>query len=476
MTRRVVRVQHADGDTLRDGIAAIREEMEVREEFRPDIEASAQVAAGKPKLPNLDRTDIPFITIDPASSLDLDQALHIERDKGGYVVYYAIADVASFVEPGSPLDREAHCRGQTLYGADSKIPLHPKVLSEDAASLVAEQVRPALLWTIKVDSMGEGTDVNVERARVRSRAKLDYAGVQEHIDKGTAPEMFALLQEVGTLRQRRETDRGGISLPLPEQEITIDDNKWSLEFRKALPVEEWNAQISLLTGMAAADMMVRAKIGILRTLPEPEQHSVDRLRHTAKALKVDWPKGQRYDAMIRNLDPAKPNHAAMVVASTTLLRGSGYVGFNGTVPEHPEHSAIASTYAHVTAPLRRLVDRYAGEICLAISAGQPVPEWVKIKLDEVPEVMQESGRQANKYENAILNLVEARVLRTRVGEAFAGVVVQADGEDPTKGDVVIDEPAIEANITSSKPLPVGNDVHVTLVEANVKTRVVTFEM
>jgi len=295
--------------------------------------------------------------------------------------------------------------------------------------------------------MGEGTDVNVERARVRSRAKLDYAGVQEHIDNGTAPEMFALLQEVGTLRQKRETDRGGISLPLPEQEITIDDNTWSLEFRKALPVEEWNAQISLLTGMAAADMMVRAKIGILRTLPEPEQHSVDRLRHTAKALKVDWPKGQRYDAMIRGLDPAKPNHAA-----------------------------IASTYAHVTAPLRRLVDRYAGEICLAISAGQPVPEWVKIKLDEVPEVMHESGRRANSYENAILNLVEAGVLRTRVGETFAGVVVQADGEDPTKGDVVIDEPAIEANVTSSKPLPVGTDVHVTLVEANVKTRAVRFEL
>jgi len=476
VTRRVVRVQHADGATLRDGIAAIGEEMEVSEEFPPDIEAAARQAASNLKLPDLDRTDIPFITIDPATSMDLDQALHIERDGDGYVVYYAIADVASFVEFGGPLDQEANRRGQTLYGADSKIPLHPKVLSDDAASLLAEQVRPALLWTIKVDATGEGTDVNVERAQVRSRAKLDYVGVQDHIGNGTAPAMFALLEEVGTLRKRRETGRGGISLPLPEQQITIEGDKWSLEFRRALPVEEWSAQISLLTGMAAANLMVHAKIGILRTLPEPEQHSVDRLRHVAKALKVDWPKGQRYDAMIRGLDPAKPNHAAMVVATTTLLRGSGYVGFDGQVPEHREHSAVTSTYAHVTAPLRRLVDRYAGEICLAICAGEPVPEWVKTKLDEVPVAMQESGRRANQYENAVLNLVEAGVLRTRVGEMFAGVVVQADGEDPTRGDVVIDEPAIEASVSSLKPLPVGTEVEVRLVEADVKTRAVRFTL
>ncbi|MBK5217293.1 MAG: RNB domain-containing ribonuclease [Propionibacteriales bacterium] len=115
--------------------------MEVSEEFPPDIEAAARQAASNLKLPDLDRTDIPFITIDPATSMDLDQALHIERDGDGYVVYYAIADVASFVEFGGPLDQEANRRGQTLYGADSKIPLHPKVLSDDAASLLAEQVR-----------------------------------------------------------------------------------------------------------------------------------------------------------------------------------------------------------------------------------------------------------------------------------------------------------------------------------------------
>ena len=133
MPRQVVRAHHADGQALRDGIAAIQAELEVNPGFPDEVEAAAAIAAENPKLPTLDRTDIPFITIDPPTSMDLDQAMHIERAGDGFVVHYAIADVAAFVEPGGPVDLEANRRGETLYGADSKIPLHPKVLSEGAA-------------------------------------------------------------------------------------------------------------------------------------------------------------------------------------------------------------------------------------------------------------------------------------------------------------------------------------------------------
>jgi exoribonuclease R len=203
-----VRVLNADGDTLRVGIAAIQKDLGLVPEFPDDVERAAAQAAGQPRLPELDRTDIPFVTIDPATSMDLDQALHIERDGRGYVVHYAIADVAAFVAPGDPVDVEANRRGETLYAADSKIPLHPQALSEGAASLLPDANRPALLWTIKVDADGEGTDVDVVRALVRSRAKLDYAGVQKQVDAGTADEVFTLLGEVGELRKKREAARG----------------------------------------------------------------------------------------------------------------------------------------------------------------------------------------------------------------------------------------------------------------------------
>ncbi len=464
------------GETLRQGIDAIQDEMKVSAEFPAAVEKAAAAAAANPRLPELDLTDLPFVTIDPDSAMDLDQAMYLERAGDGFVVHYAIADLSAFITPGDPIDLEANRRGETLYGADSKIPLHPKVISEDAGSLLPDQVRPALVWKIQVDSAGEGTEVTVERALVKSRAKLSYAAVQADLDAGTADEMFTILRELGELRLAREAARGGVSLPLPEQEIVDEDGSWHLEFRQMLPVENWNAQISLLTGFGAASLMVYARVGLLRTLPPADPRDVQRLHRTARALKIDWPAEMLYPDFIRTLDVSLPHHAAMVVACTRLLRGSGYIGFDGELPEQAQHSALASEYAHVTAPLRRLVDRYALEICVALCAGEEVPDWVLSKLHELPDTMRESGRRANQYENAVLNLVESAVLAPRVGEEFAGVVVEVDEKDDRRGDVTIQDPAIEAFVTGSAPLPVGQDVTVKLTTADVKARKVEFTL
>lgn len=177
------------------------------------------------------------------------------------------------------------------------------------------------------------------------------------------------------MRERRERARGAVNLPLPEQDVVAspDGRRLSLEFRGPQPVEGWNAQISLMTGMAAADLMMYAQVGILRTLPPADPHSLRMLHRIAKAMGVDWAAEMTYPDFIHSLDPANPRHAAIVTASTAVLRGAGYTAFDGEVPARPEHSALASVYAHVTAPLRRLVDRYAGEVCVAICAGLPVP-------------------------------------------------------------------------------------------------------
>jgi len=183
-----------------------------------------------------------------------------------------------------------------------------------------------------------------------------------------------------------------------------------------------------------------------------------------------------YPEFVRSLEPTKPSHAAMVVACTRLLRGSGYAGFNGEVPEQHLHSAIAAAYAHVTAPLRRLIDRYALEICVAICAGEPVPQWVLDKLEELPKTMQQSGRRANQYENAVLDLVESAALAPRVGETFDAVVVEVDDKDDRRGELTVQEPAIEARVSSSSPLPLGEQVKVTLSVADPATRKVEFTL
>jgi exoribonuclease R len=475
--RRVVNFHVQDGGELAAGLLAVDAQLGVEEEFPSEVLTAAAAAAAHPRLPDLDRTDIPLVTIDPEGSMDLDQALHIERLTAGYRVHYAIADVAAFVDPGGPVDEEAHRRGQTLYAPDHRIPLHPPALSEGAASLLPDQLRPALLWTIDLDEAGESTKVIVERARVRSRARLDYAGVQAQIDAGSAVESLTLLREVGLLRMQLERERGGVSLQLPEQEVVVGTDGWSLRYRQLLPVEDWNAQISLLTGMGAAQIMLYGEVGVIRTLPPPPASAVNRLRRTADALHLRWPAEMDYADFVRSVDRNTAAGAAMLNAATSLLRGAGYVAFDGGVPEHVEHAALAAEYAHVTAPLRRLVDRYVGEVAVALCADREVPEWVLSRLRELPKEMEESDRKAHRFERAILDLVEAGVLHSDIGRTFSGVITDIGEKDPATGSVMLRDQAVEAPVTAvSGKLPLGAEVQVKLVKADPAERVVRFEL
>jgi exoribonuclease R len=467
---------------LTEEVRRLQDELEVGAAFPAAVEEAARAAAASPSLPQLDRTDLPLLTIDPDGARDLDQALHVERAPGdsdgpdGWTVHYAIADVAAFVRAGDPVDLEAHRRGETLYGPGGKVPLHPPALSEEAASLLPDQVRPALLWTIRLGPDGERVAADVRRALVRSREQLTYEEAQRRVDagEGGADGTLALLAEVGPLRMAREVERGGVSLPIPEQEVVVDSGRWHLEHRARLPVEEWNAQVSLLTGFSAAAMMLEGGVGLLRTLPPPDPRDVQRLHRTARALGIGWPAEQSYADFIRGLDPTRADHAAMVVACTRLLRGSGYTAFDGTLPEQPLHGALASAYAHVTAPLRRLPDRYAGEVCLALCAGTEVPGWVRAALPGLPATMQRSGQKASAYERGVLDLVEAGVLRDRVGEEMDAVVVDVEERRPERGRIVVPGPAVEARIEGDAPLPLGQDLRVRLVEADVAQRRVLF--
>lgn len=473
MGSRVLHARTADGE-LRRGIEQIRREQRLPTGFPPEVVAAAEAAARSPRLPDLDLTDVPFRTIDPDGAMDLDQAMHLERDGDGYVVLYAIADVMAFLTPGDPVDEEARRRGETIYGPESKIPLHPPALSEGAASLLPGEVRPAFVWTIRLDAAGDVREVRVERARVRSRERHAYDAVQRQLDSVASDSTFGLLEEVGRLRMQQEAERGGISLPMPAQEIDVVDGRWRLEFRRMLPVESYNAQISLLTGFAAAQLMIEGRVGLLRTLPAAPDFAVARLRRTARALDLEWPAHVSHQDFIRGLDPTEPAQAAMVVASTTLLRGASYAAFDGQLPEEPGHAALASSYAHVTAPLRRLVDRFGLETCAALCAGQEVPDWVRVALPDLPKIMRESGRAANAYENALLDLVEAHTLQHRVGERFWAVVTEADADDARIGTVMLRDPAVEARVVSASPLPVGEEVAATLEAADPETRKVRF--
>lgn len=476
MPRRHVHTTGAAEDPLRVALRELRTTLGMPEGFPPDVLAEAESAAGAPRLPDHDATDIPFFTVDPPASVDLDQAMHLARRGNGFRIHYAIADVAAFVAPGGALDAEAHRRVQTLYFPDEKIPLHPAVLSESAASLLPGHNAPALLWQFDLDAEGRVIATELRRTLVRSRAKLDYATVQRQIDAGTAEEPVALLKDIGLLRERLEIERGGISLKVPEQEIVKRDGTYSLAYRAPLPADGWNAQISLLTGMAAADIMIAAGTGILRTLPTAPGGAVARLRRSAEALRIDWPHHVSYAELVRSLDPNNPRHAAFLQDCTTLLRGAGYSAFTGgELPSPAVHAAVADEYTHCTAPLRRLVDRYAGELCVAAVAGQEPPDWAVAALDVLPKEMAEGSKRANTVERECVDIAEAALLKERIGDVFDAFVVDVKEHEPAVGTVHLEDPAVVARIEGGEAkLPLGERLRVRLTQADPGSAKVRF--
>ncbi|WP_369137472.1 RNB domain-containing ribonuclease [Modestobacter versicolor] len=445
--------------------AAIRAEAGVPDEFPAAVLAEADRVAADPPLPAHDATDLPLVTIDPPGARDLDQAVHLARTAGGYRVSYAIADVGAFVPLGSAIDAEARRRGQTVYSPDGRTPLHPPQLSEGAASLLPGQLRPAALWTIDLDAEGEVTAVDLRRARVRSRAQLDYESVGTQV-----PRELELLPEIGRLLQARARDRGAIELGTPSQEVEPGpDGGWTVVFRGQSDVEGWNAQISLLTGRCAARLMLDGGVGVLRTLPPPDPGAVDTLRRLAPGLGVDWPEGAGPGEVVASLDPAQPRHASFLDAAASLLRGAAYTAFDGPPPAEPGHGGVGAPYAHVTAPLRRLVDRFGTEVCLALAAGEQPSAELRAALPELPALMAASDRRTREVERAVVDLVEATLLAGRVGEVFDAVVLDAEDHRST---VVLTELAVQARC-DGRSTP-GERVRVRLTAADPATRTVRF--
>ncbi len=473
---------------LTQALAALRTELELPGDYPEAAVRDAEAAVRGHELPGKDFTHIPFVTIDPASSTDLDQALHIERLNHGYKVYYAISDVPSFVMPGGPLDAETRRRGQTYYAPDGRIPLHPEVISEQAGSLLANQECAAFLWEFELGPDAEALSATVSRGTVRSRAKLNYRSVQAQLDAGIAPPVIQLLREVGLKRVELERRRGGASLNMPDQEIVQlpDGGGYRIVAAPPLPVEDWNAQISLLTGMEAARLMLAGRVGILRTMPAPDERSLLHFKRQTDALGKPWDGQISYGGYLRTLDATNPRQLAILHAAGMLFRGASYTPFDGELPADVDQSAIGAPYAHTTAPLRRLVDRFVLVICEALSNDTPIPDWAREGLHSLPEIMAASDQLAARMERLALDTVEAALLVNHIGQEFDAVVIsasKANGSGGTNGNgngkvpygvIQIADPAVTARCEGE--LEPGTKVRVRLLRADIATRDVAFEL
>jgi exoribonuclease R len=447
---------------LDTGIAQIRQQFSVPQGFPADVLAAADVASRRAPTEHTDRTEWPFVTLDPANSTDLDQAFTITRAGEDLLLHYAIADVAWFVQDGDVVDIEAWQRGTTLYLPDGKAALYPPVLAEGAASLLPDGPRAAVVFHVRLDPHGIARLDGVERAVIRSRAKLAY----ESVAASDLPPDFA---EFSRRVEAAEDDRGAGGVEPPEQIVERNAHGYVLAFRPRLLSESQNAGLSLSTNIAVGESLFRAHTGLFRVMPAPDERAIRRLRLTAHAFGMQWPKHQSLEDYSRTLQPNDPKHAAFMLAVRRAGGGAGYVTYEDGVV--PWHAAIAATYAHATAPLRRLADRYVVQAAFAVANGASVPDHVLAALPKLPEAMGHAAAQAGNIDRAVIDLAEAVMLSGREGHTFAAVVVD-DDEEITR--IQLTELAVVAKVKATGLHP-GDECRVKLVSADPQQRTVHFE-
>ena len=449
---------------LGEGLGAIRTQFQLPGAFPAEVEAAAEAAAGQPLTDHIDRTDVPFVTLDPLSSTDLDQAFSIEQSGTDLILRYAIADVAWFVPDGGPVDTEAWARGETIYMPDEKISLYPTILCEGAASLLPDAPKPAVVFIVRVAGDGTSTLDGVERSIVRSRAKLGYATVRPE-------DLPAGFDELSHRIVAAEQARGASRVDPPQQQVVKqDDGTFSLEFRPVSPAEEANAALSLAANLAVADALYRHKTGLFRVMPEPDDWAIRRLRHSARALGVDWPKQMSLEDRQRNLDPNDPKQAAFMLAIRRAGTHATYAPYRDG--ERPWHSAMRATYVHATAPLRRLADRYVIEAAWAVANGHSVPDSVTAAFQRLPEVMNRADAKAGQVDAAVLELAESVVLSGCVGQIFDGTVTDIDQRGAR---MQIADPAVITRVPVNG-LAIGESVKLRLDEVDPSRRLARFSL
>lgn len=449
-------------NAMAQGLAAIRTQYQVPGEFPAAVLAAAEAVAQRTPTDHVDRTDRPFVTLDPATSTDLDQAFTIERAGSDLLLHYAIADVAWFVDDDGPIDAEAWRRGETIYLPDGKARLYPASLSEGAASLLPASPHPAVIFSVRVAPDGGVRLDGAERALIRSRAKLAYDSVR---DADLPPDFTELARRITAAEDRR----GAARVDPPQQEVVrLHDGSLDLTFSARLEAEDRNAALSLATNLAVADALQAHRTGLFRVMAEPDERGIDRLRHTARAFGLVWPDGEPLDDYERTLSAADPRQAALMLAIRRAGHGAGYVPYEAG--KTPWHAAMAATYAHATAPLRRLADRYVVRAALAIANGQPVPDTVTQAFARLPQVMAHAEATEGQIERAVIDLAEALLLAGSEGETFDAIVTDLDERGAR---IQLRDLPVVARLAAQDVRP-GDGIRVRLTVVDAERRMVGF--
>ncbi len=467
--------------TGHEELVAIATALKLKVEFSAEALAEAAAWEKSPGVDDpllVDRTDVPFVTIDGEHSKDLDQAIFVGRDassSGGYLVEYAIADAAYYVRPGSALFTESMQRGASYYFPGYSVPMLPRTLSEGVISLNANVVRRALVFRHQLDASGQLLGTTLQRAKVKSRAKLSFSGVQQLVDaressplKGAEfePSLLAL-REVGRKRMAIAASRGLVRYRREEVNVTLDGQGLAFAVMEVVrdEVELWNEQISLLCNAEGGRL--------LREHPSPALQPIYRVQEGPDPARLEQFARLTERVAALNGLPVKPwvwvpetsPLAAYLLAlpasqvlsreerlARAVMRQAMMVNMRSEYSAHPgPHSGVgAEPYARFSAPMREMVGVFLHKEALELLHGEVGPdvgdEALRVEVVKVANRSRETQRRVQDLSNeVVLNRLFTPQLERRpeARQAFRGTLMGFSG---TKVHVRLDAPPLDVKL------------------------------
>jgi ribonuclease R len=401
-------------------------------------EEEEQAASAKP--PTLKGRDdlraLALVTIDPEDARDHDDAVFAARDsdannKDGWRVWVAIADVAAYVTPGSPLDRGAEQRGNSTYFPDRVAPMLPETLSADLCSLREGEDRACLAVEMIFDGNGRKLRHRFVRGLMRSAAKLSYGQAQAAIDgkpdDKTGPLMGPVLEPLWaayrTLKIARDA-RAPLELDTPEHRILFgaDGRVVGVKRRERFDAHKLIEEFMIQANVCAAETLeARTTPLIFRVHDRPSEEKIAALTDFLPTVGMSWTIGQvvtaaRFNRLLKLAE--KTEHREVI--NEVVLRTQAQAIYS---PENIGHFGLNLTrYAHFTSPIRRYADLVVHRALIRALklGGEGLSEREMGRLDAIAQHISDTERRSMAAEREATDRYIAGFLADRVGATFDG--------------------------------------------------------
>jgi ribonuclease R len=388
-------------------------------EFSEEALAAAKRARATPLGKREDLRDLGLITIDGEDARDFDDAVFAEPDGDGHRLVVAIADVAHYVRPGSPLDRAAWTRGNSCYFPDRVVPMLPEELSNGWCSLRPDEDRGCLFVEMRIDGAGRKTSHRFGRGLMRSHARMTYTQVQESHDAGE-PRFDNLYAAFARLLAARQA-RGTLDLDLPERQVFLVDGR----VQKIVPRPRFDShklieEFMILANVAAAEELERLhRPCMYRVHAPPSEEKLEALRTLLHGMEISLPPGNALHP--RDLDRVLQKVAGTEEAplvNEIVLRAQMQASYS---PDNIGHFGLALTrYAHFTSPIRRYADLLVHRALitgLKLGLGGLDPEE-PARFPETAEHISATERRAALAERDAIDRYLAAYMADKVGATF----------------------------------------------------------